>query len=263
MDRERSRATGFGARLIADLFPVREVEERREALLLGQRVSYRLHRSARRKRITLQVDETGLRVNAPWLARQQDVDFALQSLAHWALPKIEVWAQRPRPESVQWASGARLHYLGAPVTLAVNPSRLLAPTTLHEDGTLAVGVPPGADARVVRAAVITWYRQQARAHLPGRVHHFAATLGLPHPRVMIADARRRWGSCNARREVRLNWRLMLAARHLVDYVAAHEVAHLIHLNHSPDFWYVVEDLYPDWRKARRELGEVGRQYLNL
>ena len=117
--------------------------------------------------------------------------------------------------------------------------------------------------RVVRSAVVTWYRRHARRHFPGRVIHYASTLGVDQPSVLVSDAATRWGSCNIKREVRLNWRLMQAAPHLIDYVVAHEVAHLLHLNHSARFWRGVEQLYPEYDQARAELSGVSGRYMGL
>jgi predicted metal-dependent hydrolase len=73
--------------------------------------------------------------------------------------------------------------------------------------------------------------------------------------VKLTNARTEWGSCNHRGEIRLNWRLVHLPPRLAQYVAAHEVAHLVELNHSPRFWAVVEALFPDHAAARRALGD--------
>ncbi|MFN9391063.1 MAG: M48 family metallopeptidase [Betaproteobacteria bacterium] len=95
------------------------------------------------------------------------------------------------------------------------------------------------------------------------MEHFAERLGVARPRVLLSDARTRWGSCNAGGEVRLNWRLMQAPEALIDYVVAHEVAHLLHLNHSPRFWRAVERIYPAWETARAELAATSHHYMSL
>ena len=73
------------------------------------------------------------------------------------------------------------------------------------------------------------------------------------PAVRLSNARTRWGSCSSRSGIRLHWRLVHLSPALIDYVVAHEVAHLVEMNHSPRFWAVVERLYPDWREARAAL----------
>jgi len=75
------------------------------------------------------------------------------------------------------------------------------------------------------------------------------------PPLKLSNARSEWGSCNHKGEIRLNWRLVHLPPHLADYVVAHEVAHLVELNHSKRFWSLVETLFPGHSAARRELGE--------
>ena len=102
-----------------------------------------------------------------------------------------------------------------------------------------------ADARRRAARALAWYR--------GRIEEYCHRLGLPVPAVRLSNARTRWGSCSSRSGIRLHWRLVHLSPALIDYVVAHEVAHLVEMNHSPRFWAVVERLYPDWREARAAL----------
>jgi predicted metal-dependent hydrolase len=263
VDRGRSRTPGLGALLTGDLFPVDEVDEPRRVVLHGVQVSYVLSRSRKRRRIAFIVDEHGLSVRAPWSAPPSAIETALHATSRWILRKLDEWSRRTPAPRLAWRSGDSIDYLGQPVTLEVVEDRLLPITELATDRMLRVGVPPAATPKQVRGAVVTWYRRHARRHFPERVIHYATTLGVDYPRVLVSDASTRWGSCNARREVRLNWRLMQAAPHLIDYVVAHEVAHLLHLNHSARFWGVVERLYPDYDRARAELSGVSGRYMGL
>src|SRR5690554_2723692 len=81
-----------------------------------------------------------------------------------------------------------------------------------------------------------------------RVVEYCRRLGCAPVPVRLTSARTRWGSCSARSGIRLHWRLIHVAPGLLDYVVAHEVAHLAEMNHSPRFWRIVEALYPDWRE---------------
>ena len=86
-----------------------------------------------------------------------------------------------------------------------------------------------------------------------------ARLGRALPPIALSSARTRWGSCSQASGIRFNWRLIHLPTHLVDYVVAHELAHLVEMNHSPRFWAEVGRLYPDWRAARAELKLRGRE----
>ncbi|MBK8016549.1 MAG: M48 family metallopeptidase [Betaproteobacteria bacterium] len=246
-----------------DMFPVTHLDEPGHTYLNGVQVCFVLRRSRRIRRITLLVDESGLIVRAPWTASSAAIENAIAATSRWILRKLDEWRQKPAIRSRKWCSGETVDYLGLPVTLTVVEDRLLPLTELGEDRILRVGTPPGGGAKFVRSAVVAWYRRHARRHFPGRVAHFAGALDVALPTILVSDASSRWGSCNSKREVRLNWRLMQAAPRLVDYVVAHEVAHLLHLNHSARFWRAVERILPDHESARSELNAVSRHYMSL
>jgi predicted metal-dependent hydrolase len=97
----------------------------------------------------------------------------------------------------------------------------------------------------------------ARARGEAAVARHAGAVGRPVPPLRLRDTRSRWGSCTDAGNVMLSWRLAMAPPRILDYVAAHEVAHLVHLDHSPAFWMLAGRLYPEWREARTWLGRHG------
>ena len=103
-------------------------------------------------------------------------------------------------------------------------------------------------------------RKLARARLHTAVGNHAASLDLPIPRFRIKDTSSRWGSCSAQGNLNFSWRLVMMPPDILDYVAAHEVSHLIELNHSPEFWRIVEGLCPQYRDRRKWLRTEGSRY---
>ena len=97
-------------------------------------------------------------------------------------------------------------------------------------------IPNLSDSSFVRQQVIDWYIRQTKEQLPKRVEIYRKRFGLPMPRIFIRSQRKRWGSCNSKGEVRLNWKIIMTSMSLIDYVVAHELCHLEHLNHSKAFW---------------------------
>ena len=104
---------------------------------------------------------------------------------------------------------------------------------------------------------MAWYGQQAITCFKQRIAIYAQALNLPVPPFRLSRAKTRWGSCNSRGIIHLNWRLIQMPLHLVDYVVAHELSHLIEMNHSARFWKLVESAYPEYLIARKELKEYG------
>jgi len=217
----------------------------------GQRISYALFR-ARRQSIGMQIDHRGLVVRAPRWVPIRDIELALRERASWVIEKLAAWtdaAQDALP--TEWRSGAPLLYQGRPLTLALFPARsqaiaadLLNLTVLH---------PSPSNQAEVSAFVCRWLRQQAVALFVPRAFDFARRLATQPTAVKLSNARSQWGRCNERGEIRLNWRLLQLPPRLADYVVAHEVAHLIELNHSPRFWALVESLLPGHVEQRRDL----------
>lgn len=223
----------------------------RSITLAGQAVSYRLRRS-RRRTIGLAIDHGGLRVGAPLHVRLGDIEDLIRQHGQWVLDKLATWRARPVPAPLTVADGAAISAFGAALTLAIRPARRAA---WHIDGlTLHLAVPATVDATTVLETAL---REHARRVFAERLALYAARLGEPTPPLRLSSARTRWGSCNPRGSIALNWRLVFMPLPVVDYVVAHELAHLREMNHSRRFWSVVEQLCPDWRARRLELRQLG------
>ena len=226
-------------------------------LSLGQhRVTYQLQRAHRRS-IGFVVGPDGLRVSAPRWLPQADIDSALQQKSAWILRKLAL--QRERASHVQaqrmvWADGARLAYLGAQVQLQLTPAQT-GVRWLEAEQVLTIGLPLSADEAQIRVATQAWLQRRARAVFEPRCQHFAAALGVQMTQLRLSSARTRWGSASADGTIRLNWRLIHFTPTLIDYVVAHELAHLREMNHSARFWAVVRSVLPDFEQARDRLRE--------
>lgn len=233
--------------------PARPTETSRRIVVAGQTLDYTLRRSARRS-IGLSIDQRGLRVGAPQGAALRDIEALIRQHGDWVLDKLAAWRERPAATRFAVVDGAVLDLLGSPIRLRVAPAKRAGAAFTADEIRLAV--PDSADpAQVLEAAL----REKARALFGERLAHFAPFLGVAAPPLRLSSARTRWGSCSARGNIALNWRLLLMPPAIVDYVVCHELAHLKEMNHSPRFWSVVERLCPDWRARRLELRHLGRQ----
>ena len=111
----------------------------------------------------------------------------------------------------------------------------------------------------IAARVQAWLKQRARDRLAMASDQYAVALGCGYQKITLRDTRSRWGSCSARGGLMYSWRLIMAPPSVLDYVAAHEVAHLQEMNHSSAFWDVVARLYPDYQAPRLWLRLHGAQ----
>jgi len=155
------------------------------------------------------------------------------------------------PEGIPFAPGRQLPFLGVPHRIRHRPKA--RGVVWCEDGEIHVA---GRIEHLARR-VEDWLRLEARREIAETAHAKAALIGKRVRRVRIGDQKTRWASCSGVGELAFSWRLVLAPRFVVDYVVAHEVAHLREMNHGPRFWRLVDELTRDVRKARAWLADHG------
>lgn len=234
--------------------PWQHPQANQQIQLEGHAVAYVLERSVRLS-VGLLVNREGLRIRAPKRMSKADIEAALQSKASWILGKLKhVQAHIPNgvEQTLRWHDGMHLDWLGVALTVRwqAQPRRLC----WREADTLWVTGPASDDqATQMRHAVEVWAKQQAEGHFTNRLDYFSLRLGVRWTRLQLSSARTRWGSAKSDGSIRLHWRLMQFDPTVLDYVVAHELAHLRHMNHSPAFWDTVAEVVPDWPLRRQQL----------
>ncbi|BBP03271.1 hypothetical protein TPL01_06960 [Sulfuriferula plumbiphila] len=231
----------------------RRSSETRSVSLNGEKLGYTLKRSNARRTLALTINASGLSVSAPWRLPLTEVERFIAHKADWVRAKLDAAKPVPAPV-IDWRDGMLLPYLGGQLHLCLLPQGGMAAVTGQQ---LGLPVKTGAS---VQAAVLAWYRHVALIHFQARLRLFLPLLRRSPSNLLVSNARTRWGSCTRAGVVRLNWRLVQAADPQIDYVLAHELAHLAHLDHSPAFWREVARLYPDFAAARSVLHEHGQHY---
>lgn len=224
--------------------------ETRRARLLGKDISYVLVRR-KRSSIGLKIDERGLTVSVPLRASRKWLEQVLTEKADWIVKKLDEWRGK-RNTHLVWAEGALFPLLNRQYRVLAGRPGVFSMVEAR-NGQLDLPLAFNGDGKAIEAFVMAWYRRHALACFVERVRFYAARLGIDPPPVRLSNARTQWGNCSAAGGIRLNWRLIQMPLNLVDYVVAHELAHLIEMNHSPAFWKVVARIYPDYQAARAEL----------
>ena len=232
------------------------MSQRQLKLANGHSIPYLLKVSTRRRTIGLQIDEKGLTVHIPRRVPPHTVEILLQDKSDWIARKLAKW--QDRPAAIEWQDGATLRYLGQEIRLSLHQDA--KSRTADFDGSrLHIALPNPTDPIAVQRKVVQWLAKQSRPDFTRRIELLAAKLGVATPPLYLSSARTRWGSCNSRGEIRLNWRLIQAPPHIIHYVVAHELAHLKEMNHSPKFWAWVGKLCPDYEAARNELKAISAE----
>lgn len=206
-----------------------------------------LRRSGRARRLSLRISQLDGRVTLT-LPKGVPVRQATQFVAekadwiagHVAQVPVEL---RPMP-------GDRLPFAGQEREIVARPRRGVALV----DGRLEV---PDTRPETTPTRLAVFLKQAARERLTEASERFAAEIGRSPGRITLRDTRSRWGSCTAQGNLMYSWRLIMAPPAVLDYVAAHEVAHLVHMDHSPAFWDQVTRLMPEYRTERAWLRNEG------
>lgn len=169
-----------------------------------------------------------------------------RSRAGWIAERLEA-----RVEGLPLAPGQTINLHGRPTRLETTGNAAAARLTETPDGPV---IRSGGDGDAFARRVENLLKREARQALLARTDVHVAALGLKPAKVSIVDTRSRWGSCSPHnRSIRYSWRVVLAPPDVLDYLAAHEVAHLVHADHSPAYWSVVHRLVGDHRPFREWL----------
>ncbi|MFJ3055829.1 YgjP-like metallopeptidase domain-containing protein [Herbaspirillum sp. NPDC087042] len=223
---------------------------------LGEHIiDFALLRSKRRT-IGFLVSDEGLRVTAPKWVTLAEIDNAIREKQRWILTKLnerrERSARRLQPQ-MQWRDGATLPYLGSDITLRIRTGQRLAVYLDEVTRELNVSLPADAGEQQLKDRVQGWIQARAEELFGKRLMIYADKLGVRYRSFALSSATTQWGSCTSDARIRLNWRLMHFALPLIDYVIAHELAHLREMNHSPRFWATVQSIFPEFESAKKAL----------
>jgi predicted metal-dependent hydrolase len=219
-------------------------------------VHYLLRRSARRS-YGFMINDDGLHVTAPRASTLADLDNAIRAKQRWILTKLfergERRLMRGKQQVVEWVDGARLPYLGSDITLRLQEAARSHCVFDPETGELRLGVTPGLEEWQIRERVKLWFQAEAKRLFGERLDLYAPRVGVSYNAFALSSAGTRWGSCTVAGNIRLNWKLIHYPLALLDYVVVHELAHLREMNHSPSFWAVVGEVFPDYDGAKAAL----------
>jgi predicted metal-dependent hydrolase len=224
---------------------------------IGAPIEVRRHPAARR--LTLRVSKTkrAVLVTVPEQCRMEEASRFVESNLDWVRERLG-----SVPEPVPFEDGAKIPLRGRPHSLCftgASRARSGARSVVEVDA--SPGLPPRlvVTGRLEHASrrLKDWLLEQARADLDVSVSHYSKALGVKARSISLRDQTSRWGSCTAGGLLSFSWRLVMAPTHVLDYVAAHEVAHLIEMNHGPRFWKHVARCMPRLEEAKRWLRSHG------
>lgn len=207
-------------------------------------VRMRRHRHARRYTLRIQAATREVVLTLPPRGTLKEATAFAHKHGGWIAARLG-----RLPELVPFAAGTVLPVRGVPHRIAHRPGvRGTVWTEVDGNGRRLLCV-AGERAHMARR-VLEYLKREARRDLDAASRRYAAQLGVTIKRITLRDQTSRWGSCSTTGALSYSWRLIFAPPHVLEYLAAHEVAHLVELNHSPRFWRLVQRLYPALDRAK-------------
>ena len=222
-------------------------EQSRTVSIAGRTVPLDVRTHPRARRLTLRIaPEGGLRLTVPPRVARGEVDDFLARHEGWAAERLA-----RLPERAVVGVGTVLPIAGEPHEVVHSGS--LRGLTRREDGRVVVSGPE----ERAGARVRDWLKGEARAALEPLVEGYARAVDRPVKALRVKDTRSRWGSCAHDGSLSFSWRLAMAPPFVLDALAAHEVAHLVHMNHRAEFWALARSLCSETDEAREWLRREG------
>lgn len=225
-------------------------------------MQYKLIKS-KRKTIAISFDRDGnLIVKAPSWVSERKIDAFVAGKKDWIeSTTIRLLRERKEKEDsrIKLENGDRIPFLGRQLVLTVIREERKYGRIKCVNERIIMWVPYDADYEYKRELLEKWYRKQAAEVFQKKTCEYASVLHVSFDAVFIKDQKSRWGSCSGRGNLNFNFRLVMAPEEICDYVIIHEMCHLIHMNHSEDFWMLVESVCPKYKEYKRWLKVNGQK----
>jgi predicted metal-dependent hydrolase len=208
-----------------------------------------------RKTLNISVErDKSVIVRAPSGLSKERIEEVVQKKKMWILEKINHYQKYPEDiETKEFVSGETMMYLGKNYDLKIVKKEIKG---VEFDNGFKISEFNRSRAKEIFKK---WLMDQGLDRIKSRTTYYAKNLGVNYKEIKISDMKYRWGSCTVKGNLVFNWRIVKAPITVMDYIIVHELAHLIELNHSPEFWNIVAVQLPEYEKARiwlRNHGEV-------
>jgi len=221
------------------------------------KVQYELKRKKNRRRIALRVtDESQVVVSAPLRTSREVIDRFVESKSDWIAQRLlHVQSLPQRLEEHTWSEGDRFLLLGEEVSLHLVRAADELPPPALEGSVLTIHLSPRSQANAIRKSVLAWYNEFGLALYRPLVEKWCDQLGVKTAYTLsMATYPKRMGSCSQKGELRFALRSVMLPLAVIDYLALHEVAHLLHFNHGISFKRTLTLYMPDWQERQRSMG---------
>lgn len=226
---------------------------------IGEReIGYTLRRSAKARKASLSVTPQSFELVVPEAATDDQINAVLERRRGWIIETVHHMQERAQAQIrvYQFVTGAKIPYRGRMMKLHVEPFDGSLVEVSFRNG-FQIRKPrdlsPDSSDALIESALRLWLKRRVRYDAGDIVRRHGDRHGLKPRGVHIKDQKHMWGSCGQDRQINLNWHLVFAPKPVLEYAVVHEMCHLKHRNHEPEFWDLVGRVLPDWQASKNWL----------
>lgn len=221
-------------------------------VIQGKGYLVEITRTSRTKTASLKVEDGMVVIVVPKKLDIEKIEKLVADKHAWIINKIALHSTATPTSNKQYISGEAFPYLGRNYRLKVLKGEL-GPTKLV-NGRITISIPDSVKQHhYIRRFLIHWYKRNAVKKITEKVRRYEKLVGVETSVVRIKEFKSRWGSCTPYGDIEFNWVIVMAPNRIVDYVVVHELCHLLHHDHSPQFWKEVERVMPDYQECKEWL----------
>jgi predicted metal-dependent hydrolase len=231
---------------------------------------YRVIRK-KRKTIGIRITAEGeVIITSPFNVREEIILNIIKKKEKWITDKLQLFKNQVHSKDRTFKDGGSILYFGKFLTIEIchsekDISKCLSVYNFNKnaieflDEKVIVYINNNKYIRddIIRENIIKCYRLEAKRILEQRTSYYSKIINVNIKKITIKDQKTIWGSCSSRGNINYNYRLVMAPISIIDYVVVHELCHLIHMNHSKDYWKTVESILPDYEERRQWLNYNG------
>lgn len=217
---------------------------------------------AKRKTILIEVEAPRMiTVTAPKGTEEKKILETVKTKSNWIARKIfEIKEMEHRKRKKQYVNGESFIYLGRNYSLQIiYDENIKFPEAKLYRGKFYIYTNTK-DEDIMKKALEKWYKEKAKEKIEERIKYYQANFDIKPKKVIIKDQQKRWGSCNMNQELRFNWKSIMAPSPILDYIVVHEMCHMVYMNHSKEFWKLLESILPDYKERKEALRNNGIKY---
>lgn len=208
-----------------------------------------------RKTIGIKVIDGGeVIVTSPFGISEKIIRNIIKDKEEWILGKVRLMKEAEILEKKEIKNGSKLRLLGRELDLELLETGSIEKNYKIENGKIKVFMGPRG---IVRDRIDEIYRMEARRILGERTNIYSKVIGAKPNKIFIKNQKTLWGSCSSRRNINYNYRIIMAPIEIIDYIVVHELCHLVHMNHSKNYWNTVKSILPDYKERRKWLKANG------